>query len=307
MKSKAYLSYCLVIIVSLIISTLCILGIKVYHNSSTTQTVLSTTDSSQEVSASIEAESEDSENIEEIDLTTQLNAYIEENELEDQIAICVSDFTSIVYEYNADTNFIAASTYKVPLAMIYYEKVNQGEIALTDEYVYEASHYEEGGPVGDSYDVGSSIDLETLLYYMIFYSDNTAAHILFENLGGWIQFKTLCLQYTNLEVDDAFLSYQNVFTARYMNDVMTYLYENRSSFTALIEDMEAYNGYGYLSQYVDAEIAQKYGYYETAVNSVGIVFSDEPYSIVIYTSLGATGVEHIGKINEICYTYFSSL
>lgn len=210
------------------------------------------------------------------------------------------------YTYNVTTNFSAASIYKIPLAMIYYELIDEKQYSLSDALLYQEHHYEAGGPIGDSYMVNSYINLQSLLEYMIIYSDNTAAHILFENLGGWIEFKKLITKYSDMAYTDDFYSYENVFKANYLNDLLNYLYKNKTKFQALISNMQIPTGYDYLSQYVDCTISQKYGYYDTAVNSIGIVYSKIPYSIVILTSLGENGSKHIGKINKICYDHFQT-
>lgn len=236
-------------------------------------------------------------------LERRLHEYIKRHQLQDHISVYMSDFHTVQYTYHIDQDFIAGSLYKLPLAMLYYEKIYYGELSMNDMFLYESFHYEVGGMIPDLYEVGSYIDLHTLLEHMIIYSDNTAAHILFENLGGWIQFKTLCLKYTQHEVNDQFLTYHNVFNATFMMDTLTYLYQNKEVYAQLLEDMEVSNGFTFLSLYVDERIAQKYGMYDTALHAVGIVFCEKPYGIVVLTDLKDAGKEHIGRIHQICYEY----
>lgn len=243
-----------------------------------------------------------------IKLDDLINEYINKENIGDKISIFINDFNGTTYAYNENNNFIAASIYKIPLAMIYYEKIYNGEYSLSDTFCYYAYQYESGGPIGDNYEVGSYFTLETLLNYMILYSDNTAGHILFENLGGWESFKKIASKYSkdSLTLDDEFYGIYNVLNANYMNDVLNYLYDNKSIFNQLINNMMVPNDFDYLSKYVDSNIAQKYGYYGNAVNSAGIVFGTKPYSIVIFTELGDAGIEHIAQINKICFDYFSN-
>lgn len=65
---------------------------------------------------------------------------------ESQVGIVVHDYvTDAVYAVNADSYFTAGSTYKVPLAMLYYEKLAAGEFTPAHGLYYDASYYEEGG------------------------------------------------------------------------------------------------------------------------------------------------------------------
>lgn len=118
-------------------------------------------------------------------LIDSINAYLTENGIsQEQIGISIRSLDGIeAYEINGDVEFTAASVYKLPLAMIWYEKVNNGEITLQDTLYYDPAYYESGAGVADEYAAGSNITLETLLNSLIIKSDNTAGHILFENLG----------------------------------------------------------------------------------------------------------------------------
>ena len=68
------------------------------------------------------------------DLAKLIGDYLDENNVDqDNIGIYVHDLTSDgTYMLNQDEYFVAASTYKLPLAMLYYEKINAGEIQLSD-------------------------------------------------------------------------------------------------------------------------------------------------------------------------------
>lgn len=68
------------------------------------------------------------------------------------------------YFYNENTYFTAASTIKVPVAMLYYDKIEAGEITLSDTLLYHSDDYEEGGgSTAASYKVGERVPLSYLL------------------------------------------------------------------------------------------------------------------------------------------------
>lgn len=63
------------------------------------------------------------------DLKDQINSYLKENNVDtSKIAWAVQDLSTNAYTEsdNAHQNFIAASTYKLPLCMLWYEKVQDG-------------------------------------------------------------------------------------------------------------------------------------------------------------------------------------
>ena len=48
------------------------------------------------------------------------------------------------YLYNENTYFTAASTIKVPVAMLYYDKINEGELSSSNTLLYNSDDYEAG-------------------------------------------------------------------------------------------------------------------------------------------------------------------
>ena len=49
--------------------------------------------------------------------------------------------------------------------------------------------HEDAGVISSDYGIGSQVPLSDLLNDLIIYSDNDAGHILYENLGGWKEYK----------------------------------------------------------------------------------------------------------------------
>lgn len=243
------------------------------------------------------------------DLQEQVNNYLDEKSIsKDKIAISLFDFSSgNEFHMNADEYFIAASVYKLPLAMYYYELIEKGSYSKNQPFLYEPIHYENGGPIGDNYAPGDEIPLQTLLQAMIVDSDNTSGHILYEKIGSWAQFKQVISTYGSREQQPIFFSLENVLNSRFTNDVLIYLYQNQEIFANLLEDMKNTTPGDYLQKRISAPVAQKFGLYGAANNSAGIVFSDKPYSIAIFTELGDNGDDVIGDLNKICFDYLHDL
>lgn len=240
-------------------------------------------------------------------LDTMIHNYFVENDVSsDEVAIYYENLeTNEAYELNADEYFISASIYKVPLAMLYYEKLNAKEITLDTKLKYTAISYEAGGLIGETYSIGDYITLETLLYNSIVLSDNTASRILFNNLGGWDTYRTMIKKYDEVNSDSTEF-YDNAFTSRYTNSVLKYLYEHEKEYDYLLFDMKLVCQDSYLKANIpkEKEVAQKYGSYDNSENAIGIVYGDTPYLISIFTNPSTGGGEKIvGDLSEIFYKY----
>ena len=91
---------------------------------------------------------------------------------------------NIGYEYNENQYFQGASTIKVPVSMLYYDKINAGTMTKESTLKYTQDSYEAGaGSTAARYKVGSSVPLGFLIEQAIVNSDNTAVNIMIKNLG----------------------------------------------------------------------------------------------------------------------------
>lgn len=252
-----------------------------------------------------EVENKDNSQYIDMDLAKDIEAYFQENGIDhEKVAYCITDLEhNIKYSMNEKDEFIAASIYKLPLAMLYYDKVNDGEYTLDSTFTYSGYMHEDAGVVSSNYGIGSQIPLSDLLDDLIEYSDNDAGHILYENLGGWKEYKEAMTKYTD-SISENYYTEDNVSTANTMNDVVTYLYEHKEDYKDLIENMEKAEPGEYLDRDTQLSMPQKYGMYDSALNSVGFVECNTPYSIVVLTDLGDKGAAVMANINRIAYEHF---
>lgn len=252
-----------------------------------------------------EVENKDNSQYIDMDLAKEIEAYFQENGIDhEKVAYCITDLEhNIKYSMNEKDEFIAASIYKLPLAMLYYDKVNDGEYTLDSTFTYSGYMHEDAGVVSSNYGIGSQIPLSDLLDDLIEYSDNDAGHILYENLGGWKEYKEAMTKYTD-SISENYYTEDNVSTANTMNDVVTYLYEHKEDYKDLIENMEKAEPGEYLDRDTQLSMPQKYGMYDSALNSVGFVECNTPYSIVVLTDLGDKGADVMANINRIAYERF---
>lgn len=252
-----------------------------------------------------EVENKDNSQFIDMSLAKDIEAYFQENGIDhEKVAYCITDLEhNIKYSMNEKDEFIAASIYKLPLAMLYYDKVNSGDYTMDSTFTYSEFMHEDAGVISSNYAIGSQIPLSDLLDALIVYSDNDAGHILFENLGGWKEYKEAMTKYTS-SISDNYYSEDNVSTANTMNDVITYLYAHKDEYQGLVDNMKKAEPGEYLDRDIKQGMPQKYGMYDYALNSVGFVECETPYSIVVLTSLGDKGEDVMAKINSIAYEHF---
>ena len=252
-----------------------------------------------------EVENKDNSQYIDMSLAKDIEAYFQENGIDhEKVAYCITDLEhNIKYSMNEKDEFIAASIYKLPLAMLYYDKVNEGEYTLDSTFTYSGYMHEDAGVISSDYGIGSQVPLSDLLNDLIIYSDNDAGHILYENLGGWKEYKEAMIKYTD-SISENYYTMDNVTTANTMNDVVTYLYDHKKDYKGLIKNMEEAEPGEYLDRDTQLSMPQKYGMYDSALNSVGFVECNTSYSIVVLTSLGDKGADVMANINRIAYEHF---
>lgn len=252
-----------------------------------------------------EVENKDNSQYIDMSLEKDIEAYFQENGIDhEKVAYCITDLEhNIKYSMNEKDEFIAASIYKLPLAMLYYDKVNEGEYTLDSTFTYSGYMHEDAGVISSDYGIGSQVPLSDLLNDLIIYSDNDAGHILYENLGGWKEYKEAMTKYTD-SISENYYTMDNVTTANTMNDVVTYLYDHKEDYKGLIKNMEEAEPGEYLDRDTQLSMPQKYGMYDSALNSVGFVECNTLYSIVVLTSLGDKGADVMANINRIAYEHF---
>ena len=172
------------------------------------------------------------------------------------------------YSFGADRLMLAASTYKVPLNMYYYDLERAGELAsdtLIQGYTLEACHEQS-----------------------IVYSNNEISEaMIYAYPGSFFAYKNAMLELLGME--DAELApdfyYDNYYSTGMMMAALERLYENTDDYEELIGYMkETFPQKGYFRRYVtDCEVAHKYGSFEGAENDVGIIYAEQLFLLAVYT------------------------
>lgn len=217
-----------------------------------------------------------------------LNAYNIDRE---QVAIVVESLDgSVRYALNEDLPLLAASLYKLPLALLWVDRIEEEKLPMDQGLLYRADMYEDVSVISGRYYPGALIPIDELLETLIVYSDNTSGHILFEHLGGWLEYKQLAAKrWPDHAKVEGFVSMENLTTAGFMNDVLLDLSTHLDTYMSIYEDMLRAQPELYLNRSLERPIAQKYGAYLSQLNSAGLdLEAKTPYAITILVDGGGS-------------------
>ena len=236
-----------------------------------------------------------------IDIMDRINNYLGEDKYSTSF-IYYNLETEERLAFNEDLYMNAASIYKVGLSLVAYNMVECGEITLEDLVYYSPWQY-QGGTGILQYDLSfGALPLGTLIEYTIKYSDNIAATMVYSYIGGWNNFKWRLFEILGIDYGD----YDNVTSARVELEVLKYIYENRnnSNYKTLIDYLKNTDFHDRLDKYLPQNIvAHKIGSDEGYTHDVGIVFTEEPYIVIMMTDNVYNGPDKIADISKAMYLY----
>ena len=200
--------------------------------------------------------------------------YMEEHDLtENKIALGYKNLVTGEEHYlNADQYNVAASLYKVPLNMVYTERISKGEMTFDDQV---------RGVVYSKLIAGSIVE-----------SNNEFSDYLRSGLGGYPTYRRYFCEYMGENADevDAKFYENNYFTARQIITCLDTLHQGgEERFPKVIDYMKQAEPNNYFNAFdQDYVVAHKYGYLETGntlqINDSGIVYTDDPIAIVMFTN-----------------------
>lgn len=228
------------------------------------------------------------------ELEALMNGFREEYGLdENSFSLCYLDtVTGEEYRYNDKAFLFAASTYKLPLNLYYYEQ-------------------EQAGTLSPSTPVGG-IPLSRAHYQSLVWSDNEVSRNMLYSLGDFRTYKEKMRQYFTMDGADIAASYYtgNYYCTAMMLDALNYLYERREDFPEMLDYMKQAQPEEYFARYAgETEIAHKYGFFYdeekkiVTVNDVGIIYAPHPFLLAVYTQNAGDGVEVVARACERLIQY----
>lgn len=186
-----------------------------------------------------------------------------------------SNFSMVYYEpgdgelymYNERTHFIAGSTYKLALNMYMVDLIHAGELNWTDmigENSLAAIHRESL--------VNSNNDLSMdFVHYLM-------------GANPFSYYRGLVERYADMDDLPHIYYADNYVCAEYLYKTARYLYEHSEDYPSVLMYMEQAQQDAYIALYNSAyPVAHKYGWFDGAVNDVGIVYTSSPYILVVMT------------------------
>lgn len=203
-------------------------------------------------------------------------------------------------EINADIQFAAASTVKVPINMLMYDMIQEKKIDISEKLEFQEVDFEEGAGVLQGENLSKPIAIKTLSDYSIRYSDNIAINMLLRKVGNENRYN-----FIETIVGHPILHEGNNITPRDSFKILERLYLNPQDneyYPTLIETMKKTVFHDRIDKYIPKEIvAHKIGDYGPYVNDIGIVFKENPYIFVIFTKNVPEAHEVIGQVSKIIY------
>lgn len=99
------------------------------------------------------------------------------------MGIYINDLKGNVIRINAEEKFETASTIKLFVLAALFERVEKGELALSDLLEYRQEHVIDGSGILNSLEIGTKLSLKNVATLMIIVSDNIATNMLIDFLG----------------------------------------------------------------------------------------------------------------------------
>ena len=205
---------------------------------------------------------------------------------------------------NENKEFKPASTYKLGLNALIYNLYLNGKLNLNDTITFENCDYEDGTGLLCSKSSIGTYTIQELLDLSIIYSDNIASNMLTRYLGGRDEVKKELYSLLNINYPYS----KSTITADIEYRILMYIYDNKNlpEFNHLIEVLTKTEFHDRLDKYIPQEIvAHKIGSNESYIHDVGIIFSDSPYILVIYTNGLAYPDEKIAQISKAIYNNYN--
>ena len=244
----------------------------------------------------VEAEAEESDSFA-AGLEARMEPFLEKyglNERNFAMGYCYTA-TGEIWYYNGDALMLGGSVYKLPLNMRVTEKVAEGVLSENDRV---------GG-----------FDLPQAQYLSLVHSDNAVSQAMQKYLVGYQAsyyrtYRDEIAVYSGDFLDDIPEKYYsgNYFSARFMINTLSYLYDHSEEFETILGYMEEAQPGAYFKRYTDEYvIAHKYGFFDGAINDVGIVYTDTPFLLAAFTYNTGNGEEVLGRLCALLCDYTNGL
>jgi len=220
----------------------------------------------------------------------------------DNVGLVYYDISSgTMISINKDKKFTAASTIKVPLAMIICDRISSGTIKETDTIKFAEICREGGTGILQGKDLSSPIPVSTLVEDCIKYSDNIAANMLITSMDFDV-FKDkedIKLGITTDHDNNEITAFGAFNALKKLNDGAN---SGNRGYSTIISLMKQTIFNDRISKNIsNSLVAHKIGDYESNVHDIGIIYTKRPYILSIYTEGLRNSNSIISGISDIIY------
>lgn len=194
------------------------------------------------------------------------------------------------YGFQVDSYRNAAATYLLPLNVVFYDL--EAEDAINGTKDSEGTYY-----VGTYY-------LPHIYEYTITDDDESMAKTMKSSLGTERECREILTRFSDQEYTEEYYT-ENVLNIRYMMNVLWYIYENRDTYSNLLEQMnKAYPGDAFDMHLEDTyDVAHKYSNEDSVYNDVAIIFTPQPFLLAAYSQNIGHAEEMLGALAELLTEY----
>lgn len=185
------------------------------------------------------------------------------------------------YSINEDRYFIAASLKKVPQAMMIFDQVRNGDLALDNVIYYTSDDYSAGTGILQNQENIAPMTIKEAIELSIIYSDNIAFNMLERVSGKDINeyIRDICGEDKKPERNTTTAYQQYKIYERMYN--MKDIDENYKFLENLLKNTIFHNR---LDKYIPKElVAHKIGNFYRYYNDAGIIYVEKPYVLVVLT------------------------
>lgn len=192
------------------------------------------------------------------------------------------------YYFNGDSWFVAASMYKLPLAMVCYDRIAEGTLS-PDASV-------------------SGWRIDRALNRAIAGSDNDAAAALRHAVSyDQTAYRDAISVYSGIAKEDLPRGYyyENRFSPRFLIGTLKTLWDRSADFETLIADLKVAspNMCFATDEGRQFEMGHKYGAYEGAVDDCAIVWAPQPYLLAVFTQNARCAERTVREIYSLFEDY----
>lgn len=251
------------------------------------------------------------------DLEAQIDEYLTSHNYDKtKVSWAIQDLVTleVAESDNSRENFTAASTYKLPVCVYYYEEIAAGRINPSDQLEYTEEMREDeddenlNQPIHRKYKVGDKIPIDELLEAALLYSDNIAGHMLYSHMGGYQEFKEIVAKYSDVpQAKSFFEETSNSINADYMMRLLNHIYFTPGTFNDLKYWLQYTAPDTFLNRTMQYTYIQKIGNINSVRNAVGIYNGMTPYTLSIYTDISKKdGMDILADLGELVYNYFKN-